>query len=634
MNFNNLKIGQKILFGFLVAIVLFTGVAIYQLYNMQKLSALQDAGALRSEHAVFIADGSSIGVELYQVVADAIINKNENKSTGDWMKIKKRADEIFEHTGKIIDTEEEKKLFSTAKDAYLEFIYHVDNQLLPILFVTRDTLINTKIVAIDAEIDVHIAEIQTSLDKISESLSAENTQADLLYDQTTEQTRTISIFVILLTIVSVIIFVLQIRRSIGLIIKGLLNQTTNLTTAAINGQLTKRADVEVINFEFREIAEGINKTLDALINPLNVSAEYIERIALGHTPAKISDTYYGDFNKIKNNINSLIDSTNQIIEKAELVAKGDLTIQLTKRSENDRLIQALTDMVESISSVITEVYKSSVNVAAGSTQISTTAEQMAQGANEQATSTEQISASIEQMVVNIEQNTENAVQTERIAKKAAASIIEGNKAVEQTVKAMNDIVNRILVIKEIAQKTDLLAINAAIEAARAGEYGKGFAVVASEVRKLAERTQSAAIEINDISTKSVAIAERSGVLLTEIVPDIQKTAQLVQEISASSQEQNTGANQINKAVQQLSQVTQENSASAEEMSANAEELNSQAEQLKQVISYFEVGENITSTFKHRQHRKKEQGNTPVSKSKGVHIALDDKAVNDNSYENF
>jgi methyl-accepting chemotaxis protein len=211
---------------------------------------------------------------------------------------------------------------------------------------------------------------------------------------------------------------------------------------------------------------------------------------------------------------------------------------------------------------------------------------MSKGASTQAASAEEASSSIEQMNANIRQNAENALQTEKIATQAANDAQEGGDAVNMTVSAMKQIADKIMIIEEIARQTNLLALNAAIEAARAGEHGKGFAVVAAEVRKLAERSQNAAAEINDLSTNSVEVAEQAGQLLEVIVPNIQKTAELVQEISAASKEQDAGAEQINKSIQQLDSVIQQNASASEEMASTAEELSSQSEQLADMISFF------------------------------------------------
>ncbi|MDD2733531.1 MAG: MCP four helix bundle domain-containing protein [Desulfuromonadaceae bacterium] len=276
---------------------------------------------------------------------------------------------------------------------------------------------------------------------------------------------------------------------------------------------------------------------------------------------------------------------------AQAVAAGDLTqkIDLDQKDEIGQLATALNDMVAKLSSIVGEVMAASDNVASGSQELSSTAQQMSQGATEQAASAEEISSSMEEMASSIRQNTDNAMQTEKISIKSSVDAKDGGKAVVETVAAMKEIATKISIIEEISRQTNLLALNAAIEAARAGEHGKGFAVVASEVRKLAERSQSAAGEISSLSSRSVAIAEQAGEMLTKMVPDIQRTAELVQEITASSKEQDTGAEQINKAIQQLDQVIQQNASASEEMASTSEELSSQAEQLQQSISFFDIG---------------------------------------------
>jgi methyl-accepting chemotaxis protein len=278
----------------------------------------------------------------------------------------------------------------------------------------------------------------------------------------------------------------------------------------------------------------------------------------------------------------------QIAALTDQIADGNLDLDTSKRKSVTGIHRSLLHMIEKLKSIVGDITTAANEVSAGSEQLSTTSQTLSQGATEQAASVEEISSSMEEMTSNIKQNADNAQTTEKIALKSAQIAEEGGQAVTETVEAMKQIASKINIIEEIARSTNMLALNASIEAARAGEYGKGFAVVASEVGKLAERSQKESAEIRALSERSVHIAEVAGQTILGMIPDIKRTAELVQEISAASAEQNSGAEQINSAIMQLDQVVQQNASASEESSSMSEELASQAMQMQETISFFKL----------------------------------------------
>jgi len=280
----------------------------------------------------------------------------------------------------------------------------------------------------------------------------------------------------------------------------------------------------------------------------------------------------------------------RIVAVVEQIAEGDLrgTAEVDRRDEVGRLQSAVKRMLDKLRQIIGDVRTGADALSAAAGQVSSTAQALTQGTGEQAASVEETSSSLEEISASITQNAENSRQAEQMASKGARGAEESGGVVKDAVEAMKSIAERISIIEEMAYQTNLLALNAAIEAARAGEHGRGFAVVAQEVRKLAERAQKAAGEIGTLATSSVNVAERSGQLIVELVPSIKKTAELVQEVAAASQEQSSGVGQINKAMGAVEQVTQRNASAAEELSSTAEEMAIQAESLQQLMSFFKV----------------------------------------------
>ena len=320
--------------------------------------------------------------------------------------------------------------------------------------------------------------------------------------------------------------------------------------------------------------------------PILEVVELAKRLAEGENDLDIPSRGNDETGMLFAAMKKMVDSNGEMVAAATGIAAGDLRVRVMPRSNRDALGQALSNMIDKLTEIITEVRSGASALTVASTQVSASAQSLSQGTSQQASSVEETTSSLQQMSASITQNAENSGQMESMAVKGTADVDESAQAVRQSVEAMTRIAEKISIIEEIAYQTNLLALNAAIEAARAGEHGRGFAVVATEVRKLAERSQGAAKDIGGLASSSVDVAQRSGRLLTDLVPTIRRTADLVREVAAASNEQSAGVVQINKAMTLVDQVTQRNASASEELASTAEEMAAQAEALQQTISFF------------------------------------------------
>lgn len=398
---------------------------------------------------------------------------------------------------------------------------------------------------------------------------------------------------------------------------------------ALNGMVTNlRAAVEVatrisegdlaVQAKARSEKDSLGHALIRMLENLNITVEVAKRISEGDLTVQAKARTDKDI--LGHALIRMVENLKVTAEVAGRISQGDLTVQAKALSEKDVLGQSLVRMLESLRTTVHDVTAAAANVASGSEEMSSTSEQLSQGASEQAASAEETTSAMEEMAASIQQSADNSRQTDKIASSAAEDAKASGSAVARTVQAMKEVAEKINIIEEIARKTDLLALNAAVEAARAGEHGKGFAVVASEVRKLAERSQTAAAEISRLTTDGVKTAEDAGQLLAKLVPDIRKTAELVREITAAASEQSTGAAQVNKAIQQLDQVIQQNAAAAEEMASTSEELSSQAQVLQSAIGFFKLDDAmrgaVTPTVKKTSPAQRKPG---IHQSAGSHF---------------
>ncbi len=675
MRFRSMKTGTKLGGGFFLVILIFIGVNAYQIMSMREMGDLQNAGAQRAQDAMTIGDVDSRLEASYAVMADAIINRDMERTKKDFAELKIQADKDIAAVAALADTPEEKANAEQFGVLYRQYLDMFEKNTLPILLKAQDiegrmhSALAIKDIAYrvdevysvvaDAVINRNLEKSLKAFQEVKARAAKDVETIRGIVDTDAERAETeafASNYAVYLGLVED--KMLPLLRMLGpgemtgvAELDEEIDQARNAAlkpleaiNASLEAESEQAAKDEALIKEYDGQADAFKtkamEPLDVMVASLEKESEEGDRLfdasmktainasiggsaagfllaaliaflitrdllkRLGGEPRDIAAmaarVAVGDLamdfhdraaeGSVYDAMRQMVAAERQVAGMALKLAEGDLRIRVEERSGSDELMRSLGEMIARLTEVVQDVSASAENVASGSEQMSSSSETLSQGANEQASAVEQCSSSMEEMTSSINQNADNAKQTENIALKAAQDARESGEAVHKTVAAMKEIAGRISIIEEIARQTDLLALNAAVEAARAGEHGKGFAVVAAEVRKLAERSQTAAAQINKLSADSTDVAERAGKLLEKLVPDIQKTADLVQEISAASMEQSSGGAQVNTALQQLDQVVQENAASSEELASTAEELASQAEQLQSAISFFTVGE--------------------------------------------
>jgi methyl-accepting chemotaxis protein len=591
--FSNMKVATRLALGFGTVVILLLVLSVVSVVRMGEMDDGTDRIMDDRYPKVVLATEASMrtldnGRQLRSMMLSASEEEREKyKAVAEANRVK--VAEVLAKLDKLISSDKGRQLFKEVSDkssvlnpAYNELYALIKSgDQKKALDYMKDQFVSAN--------NAYLASLDALVKYQNELMDEERIRSSDIYEGTRKLMIALSIAAILLASALAWIITASLVKSLG----GEPRYAADLMQRISNGDLsgevqTKPGDqgslllaVKDMVFKLKQVIDG-QRTVVAAANRGNFES----RVDLNGLQGFQREMGEG-LNQLATTTGASIDD---VVRVMGAMSEGDLTQTIDKHYEGafGELKEYANNTVAKLSHVVAEVNTNAEGLAAASEEVSATAQSLAQAASEQAASVEETSASVEQMTASVAQNTDNAKVTDAMASRAAKEATEGGDAVRSTVAAMKQIAAKVLIIDDIAYQTNLLALNAAIEAARAGEHGKGFAVVAAEVRKLAERSQIAAQEIGEVATGSVQLAEQAGQMLGSMVPNIKKTSDLVQEITAASEEQSSGLAQINAAISQLSQTTQQNAAGSEQLASTAEEMSSQAEELQQAMSFFKV----------------------------------------------
>ncbi len=573
-----MRLGWKIMVSMLAVVVLMMGLGIYGLRSISTLDESNSAMFERNVVPLSILTGMTGSIQRYLgAIRDNLITDTDHeKFVARYRKLASDFQEDWTNFDKAVTAPELKQALAKLKDQF-EVVERTNTNLAELVKAGRSREAETLFLSAASDSDrIKLQDAVEAVGEITKKRANDRAEENSAQASTAKK---VSWMMMVLAVIIASVMSLVLFRNIQVIIKGLLDETELLAKAGIEGRLTTRGSTDRVNFEFRQIVEGVNRMLDAVLAPIDEAAKVLERASQKDLTARVMGSYVGDHAKIRDNVNKAIEN-----------------------------LQAALSQV-----------KDSVNqVSSASTQISSGSQSLAQGANEQASSLEEISSNLEEMSSMVKQNTENANQANLLAGNAKTQAEKGNEAmlkmaqaIEQIKKSADETAKIIKTIDEIAFQTNLLALNAAVEAARAGDAGKGFAVVAEEVRNLAMRSAEAAKNTSALieesqrnSDNGVSVSGQVGEILKQIVTGAQKVAQLIAEVSAATQEQAKGIEQVNAGVSEMNKVTQQNASLSEESASAAEELNGQAEELAQMVATFTLDGSESSDFRHEERKAK------------------------------